>query len=487
MKQSHPVSNKDLKEHSEHVGIRTNSNKYFHVPSNVSYMYTDAIYYDEYGDDKIVEFVCRMKPTTSTTFHSGTIYFVKNKTEEHRYDRVSVVAGSTIPDDTTYYTTTLRQISKKPESYQHHAETIYFSPTKSTDARTVQEELEYIITDLNGHVTATETTQHPASVIHFAGVDDIIAPTDVQTHLEYLTRELDDLNKAVSDNRTTFDNHNIDLNAHSNGFNHNVAIHVPYTKDRDNELTENTPLLNLGDFYFRITDDTVTTYITYGGIGLDRGYDANHVTKDGENGCKYFSINLQVINPNVSDDLETSHTTECANTIDIRVYDDGTRQIHCDGKLVGATCDEPIENNDIANKSYVDRKVPEEYCHDLSKGKLLNTEAAGNASYGWRNNNIYFNESVEHFKYLRIDLLCHSAAIHTYYVYVPTFLEKLYDDGTKYSAIQVPLCNGQDGSGWYIYGCNTERVDSAYFPTDTKWTYGNAYRENERMRIYGFR
>ena len=131
----------------------------------------------------------------------------------------------------------------------------------------------------------------------------------------------------------------------------------------------------------------------------------------------------------------------------------------------------------------------EEYCHDLSKGKLLNTEDVGNDSSGWYayTGKIFFNESIAHFKYLRIDLLCHEAAIHTYYVYVPTFLEKLYDDGTKYNAKIIPLCNGQDGSGWYIYGCNPAYVMSNNFPTDTEWTYAQAYGNNTYMHIYGFK
>lgn len=143
----------------------------------------------------------------------------------------------------------------------------------------------------------------------------------------------------------------------------------------------------------------------------------------------------------------------------------------------------PISLNDL-RKNFI---TIEEYCHDLSKGKLLNTEEAGNESYGWSNGTILFNESIENFKYLRIDLLCHEAAIHTYYVYVPTFLEKLYDDGTKYNAKIIPLCNGQDGAGWYIYGCNPTYVDSVYMPTDTKWTYSQAYGSNTYMRIYGFK
>lgn len=145
----------------------------------------------------------------------------------------------------------------------------------------------------------------------------------------------------------------------------------------------------------------------------------------------------------------------------------------------------PISLKDL-RKNFI---TVEEYCHDLSNGKLLNTEDVGNNSCGWNANTatILFNESIEHFKYLRIDLLCHSATIHTYYVYVPTFLEKLYDDGTKYNAKLIPLCNGQDGAGWYIYGCNPVYVTSTYFPTDTKWTYGQAYGSNTYMRIYGFK
>ena len=170
------------------------------------------------------------------------------------------------------------------------------------------------------------------------------------------------MNKTYPSSVKELESHDTSQNSHPNGFAHRlgvsegVYIDISNNKISDTSITVDKPVVDLGEFYFvdfsnMVPDSNSPTgeypYVC-GQYGLDRGKDIN-------SDLLYYSINIQIFNPNVMDDNTTTKVSENCATIDLRLYDDGTKQLVSDALFVGINCSDPITENNIVNKKYVDK------------------------------------------------------------------------------------------------------------------------------------
>lgn len=177
-----------------------------------------------------------------------------------------------------------------------------------------------------------------------------------------------EMNNAVSA-------HDSAQSSHLNGFSHRlgvsegVYVDIHNNKIADTTITIDKPVVDLGEFYFVDFSNMVSNpesptgeypYVN-GQYGIDRGMDINSK-------LLYYSINMQIYNPNINDNSDTTIAENCA-TIDLRLYDNGDKQLVSDALFTGISCSDPTTDTHIANKMYVDNVLKGRY--NWSKNIIL--------------------------------------------------------------------------------------------------------------------
>ena len=196
------------------------------------------------------------------------------------------------------------------------------------------------------------------------------------------------VNKTFPVSFKELQDHDESKSAHPNGFSHRlgvdegVYIDIQSNKIADEYITVDEPVVDLGEFYFvdgsvmvpnNESPTGVWPYVN-GQYGLDRGRDADYGL--------YYSINMQVYNPKVADDITTTKLAENCTTIDLRLYDDGSKHLVSDALFVGINCLNPIINIEIGDDASKDITPYELGCLHEVKSNIQEQLDSLNAQLG---------------------------------------------------------------------------------------------------------